>query len=94
MTVTILIKRKMGTGNEDQLKKLYRGMRIAALNHKGYVGGETLKRVDQEGELLVISRWKHIDNWSRWLISKERRVYQEQIDALTGAETEFEIYVH
>jgi len=46
------------------------------------------------GELLIISKWQHIDNWSKWLVSKKRRTFQERIDMLTDAETKFEVYTH
>lgn len=94
MAVTVLIKRKVTPENEKLLEELYLDMRSAALNQAGYIGGETLKRVDVKGELLVISKWQHIDDWSRWLISRERMVFQEQIDALTSAETKFAVYEH
>ncbi|MBU1696963.1 MAG: antibiotic biosynthesis monooxygenase [Proteobacteria bacterium] len=94
MTVTVLIKRKVTPGNETLLEELYREMRSAALNQKGYIGAETLKRLDVASELLIISKWQHIDDWSKWLVSKERRAYQERIDSLTSAETKFEIYTH
>ena len=94
MGITVLIRRKVVSGNESLLEELYLEMRSAALKQKGYIGAETLKRVDVEGELLVISKWQEIDDWSRWLVSKERRPFQEQIDFLTSAETKFEIYTH
>ncbi len=94
MAVTVLIKRKVKPGNESRLEELYLKMRSAALNQKGYIGSETLKRVDVSDELLIISKWQHIDDWSKWLVSKERRVYQDMIDSLTSTETKFEIYVH
>jgi antibiotic biosynthesis monooxygenase (ABM) superfamily enzyme len=92
MAVTVLIKRKVAPGNEGLLEELYREIRGAALGQKGYIGAETLTRVDVTGELLIISKWQHIDDWSKWLVSKERRAYQERIDTLTNAETKFEIY--
>jgi len=94
MAVTVLIKRKVAPGNEGLLEELYRKMRGAALSQKGYIGAETLTRVDVTGELLIISKWQHIDDWSKWLVSKERRAYQERVDTLTNAETKFEIYIH
>ena len=69
-------------------------MRGSALSQNGYIGAETLKRVDVTGELLIVSKWQQIDDWSKWLVSKERRAYQERIDTLTNAETKFEIYTH
>jgi heme-degrading monooxygenase HmoA len=94
MTIKVLIKRKVTPGNEGLLEELYREMRSAALNQKGYIGAETLKRLDAVDEILIISKWQHIDDWSKWLISKERMAYQERIDSLTSAETKFEIYTH
>ena len=94
MAVTVLIKRNVTPGNESLLAELYREMRSAALSQEGYIGAETLKRVDVTGELLIISKWQHIDDWSKWLVSKERRAYQERIDTLTSTETKFEIYTH
>ena len=94
MAVTVLIKRQVTAGNEALLDELYREMRTTALQQEGYIGAETLRRVDVAGELLIISKWQHIDDWSKWLVSKERRAYQERIDALTNAETKFEIYIH
>ncbi len=69
-------------------------MRVAVLGKKGYIGGETLKRVDVDGQVLVISKWCEVDDWTKWLVTKERRVFQERIDTLTSAETKFEIYMH
>ena len=42
--------------------------------------------------MLVISRWKKLDDWTRWLVSSERQVLQEQIDIITSADTKFEVY--
>ncbi len=92
MAVTVIIKRKVHTGNESQLDELYKEMRSTALKQEGYIRAETLRRVDVEGEVLVISKWQHLDDWSRWLASKERMAYQERIDALISSESKFEIY--
>lgn len=94
MAVSVLIKRKVAPGNEGLLDELYREMRSSALRQQGYIGAEILKRVDVTGQLLIISKWQHIDDWSKWLVSKERRTFQERIDTLTNAETKFEIYTH
>ena len=94
MAVTVLIKRVVSPENEIQMEELYREMRKTALTQEGYIGAETLKRIDVEGEFLIISKWQHVDNWSKWLVSKERRVFQERIDNLINSETKFEIYTH
>jgi heme-degrading monooxygenase HmoA len=92
MAVVVLIKRKLKPGHEDRLKMLYHEMSKAALLREGYLGSEIMKRVDVDNQMLVISRWKHEDEWTRWLVSSARRNYQEQIDAITCDETKFEIY--
>ena len=94
MSVTVLIKRKVLPENQSQLESLYLEMRSSALSWEGYIGSETLKRVDVPGELLIISKWRHVDDWSKWLVSKQRRAFQERIDCLTNAETKFEVYTH
>ncbi|RLC04611.1 MAG: antibiotic biosynthesis monooxygenase [Deltaproteobacteria bacterium] len=68
MAVTVLIKRQVTPGNESLLEELYREMRGAALKQKGYIGAETLKRVDVTGEILTISKWQHVDDWSKWIL--------------------------
>lgn len=94
MAVTVLIKRKIPPENERQLKELYVELKSLALRQEGYIGAETLKRVGTHGEFLIISKWHHVDDWTRWLLSDQRRAYQEKIDQLTTAETKFEIYEH
>ncbi|MFO7752785.1 MAG: antibiotic biosynthesis monooxygenase family protein [Desulfobacteraceae bacterium] len=94
MAVKVLIKRDVPQSNNKELMKLFSELRSAAMQQEGYIGGETLKRVDSPGKYLVISSWKTVDDWSRWLVSKERREIQERIDALTDSNTKFEVYEH
>jgi antibiotic biosynthesis monooxygenase (ABM) superfamily enzyme len=92
MPVTVLIKRKAIAGKGELLENLYRELVALATEQKGYLGAETMRRVDVPDEYLVISKWKEIADWSKWLISEDRRVYQERIDALVDSKTKFEIY--
>ncbi len=94
MTVTVLIKRTIVPEKESLLRDIYVELKSLALHEEGYIGAETLKRVGSPGELLIISKWRHVDDWSKWLVSDRRRAYQEKIDALTNAETKFEVYEH
>lgn len=94
MAIKVLIKRHVPKENDPELNLLFVKLRSAAMQQKGYIGGETLRRLDSDGEYLVISRWQTIEDWTRWLVSSERRDFQERIDALTGSETRFEVYEH
>ncbi|MFH1079825.1 MAG: antibiotic biosynthesis monooxygenase [Pseudomonadota bacterium] len=93
MAVKILIKRKIpGNFDDPKFNKLIRQLRTLATVHQGYISGETLRRVDHPREYLVISTWKDINAWNAWQKSPERTDVQDQIDALLGAPTEFEVY--
>ena len=93
MAIKILIKRKIPKGFENpKFNKLIRQLRTLAIVHQGYISGETLKRIDIPQDYLVISTWQNIDAWNAWRTSRERTEIQEQIDALLGTPTEYEIY--
>lgn len=92
MAVTVLIKRKVTAGKGELLEHLYQELVALAVQQKGYLGAESMRRVDVPEEHLVISRWAHIDDWTRWLISETRMAFHERIDALVDSKTRFEIY--
>jgi heme-degrading monooxygenase HmoA len=61
---------------------------------KGYISGETLRRIDKPGEMVVISTGEKAADWKRWATSQERSVPQRKIDTLLGRETEYQVYDH
>jgi heme oxygenase (mycobilin-producing) len=92
MSVKIFIKRKV-TGKESiELSLLLQKMRGLTLNQPGYISGETLKRIDKNDEVMVISTWRSVADWNNWVNNDRRRVVQAEIDALLGSETEYAIY--
>ncbi len=93
MAVKILIKRKVNEQTVDGLDYLLKKMRSQTLTQAGYISGETYKRFDEEGESMVISTWKTVDDWRRWFNSEERKEIQNQIDILLEEPTEYEIYI-
>lgn len=92
MSVKVLIKRKVTKSKVKELKPLLVQLRSLASQQQGYISGETLKRVDNPGTYLVISRWRSMDDWSKWLISEDRMEIQDKVDLLLGGKTDFEIY--
>jgi hypothetical protein len=50
------------------------------------------RRIDIPHDYPVISTWQNIDAWDAWRTSRERAEIQEQIDALLGEPTEYEMY--
>lgn len=94
MAVKIFIKRSVPEYLSNRVAPLITKLRINAVNQTGYIGGETLRRMDRQDEYLVISNWASIKDWNQWLTNKEKKEIQAQIDDLTGQATEYIVYEH
>lgn len=92
MPVKILIKRRVHDDNLTELNKLLRTLRGVTLEQPGYVSGQTLHRIDQPNESMVISTWRSREDWENWVKNPERIAIQTEIDDLLGQETEYAMY--
>jgi heme-degrading monooxygenase HmoA len=92
MSVKVLIKRTVPRNKSLEMVKLFREMRALATAQSGYISGETMKSNDIPDSFLVISTWESSDDWEKWLLSKDRQVIQEKIDALLGGNTTYELF--
>ncbi len=94
MPVDVIIRRKFKQEQAEALAPLIVKLRSLATVQPGYISGETLKCIDPPGEyeFMVISIWRSVEDWRNWLKSDERRAIQQQIDDLTGEQTEYRIY--
>ena len=93
MAVSVLIRRTFkDTTKADKLAPLIVRLRSLATMQPGYITGRTFRCMDCTGEYLVISTWNSLDDWNRWLNSKERRELQDQIDELLGEKAEYRLY--
>ena len=92
MSVKIFIKRTVSEGKVPELTVLLKRLRSVTLMQPGYISGQTLKRLDQPGETMVISTWRSIEDWNDWVKNNKRIAIQKEIDDLLGAETEYEVY--
>ena len=90
--IKVHIKRKVPQEKMDALRVLINELRALTMGHPGYIAGETLQRVDQPGESLVVSKWQSINYWQQWMASEARTEIQSRIDQLLGEETHYEIY--
>ena len=90
--IKIHIRRKVAADKADDLKLLINQLREVTMGTPGYIAGETLKRVDNPGESLVVTKWQSEFYWEQWLQSKERAEIQDEIDRLLEAPTHYEIY--
>jgi heme-degrading monooxygenase HmoA len=94
MAFKVLVKRVVPAHKAAELMPLLLELRTGATNQPGYISGETLRRVDNPGEQLVISNWKTLESWRAWLTSEERLRIQARVDQVLGEKTEYEIYTH
>jgi heme-degrading monooxygenase HmoA len=92
MGIKVLIKRKVSEAKARKMIPLFRKMRSLAMTQKGYISGETLRNLNDPEEFIVISSWQSSDDWTRWLNSAERQQIQDQIDALLGGRTLYDVY--
>lgn len=92
MAIKVLVKRRVPEGKWEALREMIDKLRSDSIDQPGYVSGETLRRIDQSGESLVISKWKTREAWERWFASPRRRQLQEAVDDLLGEPTVYEIY--
>lgn len=93
MAVAVMIKRKVKAGEPARkLIPLILQLRALATYQLGYISGETFRNIEYPEECLVISTWETLDDWKRWLNSKQRIEINRKIEKLTGEKTEYNIY--
>ncbi len=92
MTVKIIIQRKVKDENVAELTVLLKKLRALTLEQPGYISGETLSRIDNTEETMVISTWRSLEDWNSWVNNPKRTEVQNQIDKLLGHGTEYAMY--
>ena len=92
MAVRVFVKRSVSDDKIDAVRAYIDKLRNMTTGQPGYISGETLRRIDRSGQILVISKWKTRDDWQNWFGSAQRTNIQQEIDELLGVETTYEIY--
>lgn len=91
MAVTIVVSRQVANGCLENVLGLIKIMRLAAEKQPGFILGNTLRVLPQSKELLVISRWRSIEDWNQWFDHPRRMALQKQMDAFLEGRTEYTI---
>lgn len=85
MAVKILIKRVVPSNRETGVMPFLRQIRPLASMEPGYISGETLRNDNDPSDYLVISTWKTIEDWERWVRNIERKGIHDRIDSLLAS---------
>ena len=93
MIVKVFIKRSIQEGKESEALRLLKEMRFKAMDHDGYISGETLINANNPMEVMVVSNWENIESWVGWKKSDGRATIDAQLEALQGKPTEYEPFV-
>jgi len=82
MAIKVLIQRKAKRGKEEELNQIAREMRLKAMYAEGFISGEALQSIQDPSIHLVISTWKSIETWKKWLNSPYRKEIKKKIKAI------------
>lgn len=93
MAVSIIIRRSV---KDEKIARLLAPfivqLRSMATAQPGFLTGQTFSCLDCQGEYLVISTWNTLEDWNKWMNSKERQKIQSQVDYLLGEKTVYRYY--
>ncbi len=92
MLVKVLIKRQFKMEKLNEVIALLKKFRSDALNHTGYVCGETLIADGEPEKMMVISTWQSLDDWNNWKKSKTRIENEAMLKIFQEQPTEYTVY--
>ncbi|MBM3132238.1 MAG: antibiotic biosynthesis monooxygenase [Chloroflexi bacterium] len=93
MPTKILIERKIKPGSLGKLLELSMKLRAEAVRQPGYICGETLVSAEHDDEYLVISTWRHLEDWIAWLNNPNRAAIAKEMEKLLVEPPKSKAYV-
>ena len=92
MAIKIVIKRQFKAETVEKASALLNKIRLDAMNHAGYISGETWVNHYDPCKITVVSTWQTVEDWIRWEESDKRAANEEKLEGLLEARTTFEVY--
>jgi heme-degrading monooxygenase HmoA len=92
MAVKILIKRKFKNGNMRAASRFVINNRNGAMKQPGYISSETLRSLDNQDQVTVVSMWENLEAWETWKNSETRKANETEFKDYLAGETEYEHY--
>ena len=93
MIAKILIKRRFREGHTPQIVALLNEIRSRAMNHPGYMSGETLVKTGYPNNMVIISTWRTLDDWYQWRDSQDRQKFEAMLEVYQERPTDFDEYL-
>lgn len=88
--IKVIVQRRVK--NLGDAWTLLRELRMAAMQHGGYVSGETLTEIGNRKTVITISTWQDINSWKSWEKSKERAELYKKIQPLLSGKPTATVY--
>lgn len=89
--VRVLIERKLK--KRENISKMIREIRSAAMAQPGYISSETMVDVDDRSALTIITTWINVESWKKWETSRKRAVMmQRDVEPLLEKPEKVRIY--
>jgi heme-degrading monooxygenase HmoA len=92
MAVKILIKRKFKEGNMRAASRFLINNRNGAMMQSGYISSETLRNLEDQNQIVVVSMWENFEAWNDWKNSETRKANEAEFKDYLIGETEYEHY--
>jgi heme-degrading monooxygenase HmoA len=92
MSVQVMSIRKFQIDEIEKLISLLAELSSHSKEQPGYISRETLRSLENPEEYLVRCQWETVEDWDKWLHSKERRDIQGKIDSIIGEKTFYEVF--
>lgn len=92
MAVKILIKRQIKDGNMQVAARLLINSRKGAMSQPGYISSETMRSLDDPGQIAVMSMWQTKEAWEAWKGSEERQSIQAEFESYLAGQPTYEHY--
>jgi len=92
MPVKVLIKRRFKEGYVNEINKVIKEIRLAAMDQEGYITSETMWDYEDPLRVVIISNWRRIEYWNKWNNSDLRKSIEQKLKEFLVGETEYEIF--
>ena len=92
MAVKVLINRLIIEDKVEDALPILKEIRIKAMDHPGYISGESLVNHYDPRNIMIISTWQTFDAWINWKGSDERESAEAKLEKFLQEPAKYEIY--